>query len=116
MFLSAIVSKGYYGDSPQFENLMKRLDSSIEIGDVCGDPAYLSRANVQIIEEEGGQAIIKLKSGITLKAKGYPAWPKLIKLARENPKEYDKRYHRRSVIEGYFNGLKTRLGSKIRAR
>jgi len=68
------------------------------------------------LEEEGGQAIIKLKSGITLKTKGYPAWPKLIKLARENPKEYDKWYHRRSVIEGYFNGFKTRLGSKIRAR
>jgi len=52
VFLSAIVSKGYYGDSPQFENLMKRLDSSIEIGDVCGDPAYLSRANVQIISRK----------------------------------------------------------------
>lgn len=116
VFLSAIITKGYYGDSPRFEKLMKRIDPSIEVGDVSGDPAYLSRANVQIVEEEGGQAIIKLKSGITLRAKGYPAWPKMIKLAREKPKEYDKRYHRRSVIEGYFNGLKTRLGSRIRAR
>ena len=116
VFLSAIVTKGYYADSPQFEKLMKQIDPSIEIGDVCGDPAYLSRANVQIVEEEGGQTIIKLKNGITLKAKGYPAWPKMIKLAKENPKEYEKRYHRRSVIEGYFNGLKTRLGNKIRAR
>ncbi len=110
MFLSAIVSKGYHVDSPQFENLMKRLDSSIEIGDACGDPAYLSRANVQIVADEDGQAIIKLKSGITLKAKGYPAWPKLIKIARENPKEYDKRYHRRSVI----GGLLQRFQDKIR--
>lgn len=116
IFLSAVVTKGYFGDSPQFENLMKKLDSSIEIGDVCGDPAYLSRANVQIVEEKGGQAIIKLKKGITLKAKGYPAWPKMIKLARENLKRYDKRYHRRSVIEGYFGAVKARLGNKIRAR
>ena len=116
IFLSVVITKGYYGDSPQFKKMMKKIDPSIEIGDVCGDPGYLSRANVQIVEEEGGQAIIKLKSGITLKAKGYPAWHKMIKLARDNPKEYDKRYHRRSVIEGYFNGLKTRLGNKIRAR
>jgi len=116
VFLSAIVTKGYYGDSPQFENLMIRLDPAIEIGDVCGDPAYLSRANVQLVEEKGGQAIIKLKCGITLKTKGYPAWHKMIKLAKESPNEYDKRYHRRSVIEGYFGALKARLGSKIRAR
>ena len=116
IFLSAIVTKGYFGDSPLFENLMIRIDPSIEIGDVCGDPAYLSRANVQIIEEKGGQAIIKLKKGITLKAKGYSAWSKMIRLSRENPKKYDKRYHRRSVIEGYFGAIKARLGNKIRAR
>ena len=116
VFLSAVVTKGYYGDSPQFEKLIMRIDKSIEIGDVCGDPAYLSRANVQIVYEKGGVPIIKLKSGITIKAKGFPAWHKMIELARKNPKEYEKRYHRRSVIEGYFNGLKIRLGNKIRAR
>lgn len=116
IFLSAIVTKGYYGDSPQFEKLIEKLDQSIEIGDVCGDPGYLARSNVQIVCDKGGQAIIKLKSGITLKAKGCPAWPKMVKLARKNPKEYDKRYHRRSVIEGDFNGFKTRFGSIVRAR
>jgi len=40
----------------------------------------------------------------------------MLKLARRNPKEYDKRYRRRSVIEGYFNGIKGRLGNEIRAR
>ena len=114
--MAVVVTKGYYGDPPRFEKLMKRLDRSIEIGDLCGDAGYLSRAITQIVEDKGGQAIIKLKSGITLRAKGYPAWVKMLKLARENPKEYERRYHRRSVIEGYFGGLKGRLGSKIRAR
>jgi len=116
IFISCRVTKGYYGDSPQFERLMNQVDKSLEIGDVCGDAGYLSRSNAQIVEEKGGQAIIKLKSGITLRAKSYPAWPRMIELAIQNPKEYDKRYHRRSVIEGYFGGFKIRFGSRIRAR
>lgn len=38
IFLSAIVTKGYYGDSPQFEKLMKRIDPIIEINDVMWRP------------------------------------------------------------------------------
>ena len=116
IFLSARVTKGYYGDALQFNTVLQQVDPSIQTGDVCGDPAYLSREIVSIVEEKGGQAIIKLKTGIPLKAKGYFAWVKMLTLAREKPKEYEKRNHRRSVIEGYFGGLKTRLVSKIRSK
>lgn len=110
------MTKGYYGDAPQFGKMMHQVEPTLEIGDVCGDAAYLSREIVSIVEGKGGQAIIKLKSGITLKAKGYQAWSRMLEIAILRPKEYEKRYHRRSVIEGYFGALKSRLGSRIRAR
>ena len=45
-----------------------------------------------------------------------PAPCKMFLFSLIKPKEYEKRYHRRSVIEGYFNGLKIISGNKIRAR
>lgn len=53
-------------DCPFFVRLLSIFK---QLGLVIADPAYLSRKNVQYAADKGGSAFIKLKKGITTKAK-----------------------------------------------
>lgn len=118
-FLSARVTKGYKSDSKQLEHLIRRKSKEIGIGEMPLDSAYLSRRNAQLIANQGARPYIALKentaSALSL---GYPAWNVMVHQAWESEEEYQKHYHRRSVVEGVFSAFKERYGrlvvSKIR--
>jgi transposase len=113
-FLSAKVTKGYKGDSKQLPPLLKQKSKEIEIGEMPLDSAYLSRRNAQLVANMGTHPYIALKentaSALSL---GYPAWNKMVHEAWEQKEEYQKHYHRRSVVEGVFNAFKERYGSSV---
>lgn len=113
-FLSARVTRGYKSDSKQLPHLLRQKSREIEIGEMPLDSAYLARRNAQLIANEGATPYIALKrntaSALSL---GYPAWNTMIHDAWENNVEYNKHYHRRSVVEGVFSAFKERYGRSI---
>lgn len=116
-FLSARVTKGYKGDSPQLKKLLKQKSADIEIEDLALDSAYLARKNAQLIASMGANPVIKLKSNTSSALSlGYPAWNVMIHEAWENKEEYGKRYDRRTVIEGIFGAYKHRFGREMASK
>lgn len=113
-FLSAKVTKGYKGDSKQLPHLVREKSEEIEIGEMPLDSAYLSRKNAQLIANTGAHPYIALNentaSALSL---GYPAWNRMVHEAWENGEEYQKHYHRRSVVEGVFSAFKERYGNSV---
>lgn len=77
-FLSARVTAGTWGDAPQVPDLLDQLDPSVEIGNVTLDKGYQSRQNATIIEERGGLPVIDLKTNVTAKTLGHPAWKRMV--------------------------------------
>lgn len=116
-FLSAKVTKGYKHDSPQLKDLIRGKSDDIALEDVSLDTGYLSRKNAQLIADAEGRPYIKLKKNTSSAlSKGYPAWNNMVHEAWEDPERYEKKYHRRSVIEGIFSAFKHRFGSEVTSR
>ena len=115
-FLSAKVTKGYKADSKQLRDLLRKT-GGIEIGEESLDKGYLSRLDAQLIANIGAHPYIALKentsSALSL---GYPAWNSMVHEAWEHKEEYEKHYHRRSVVEGIFNALKERFGREVASK
>jgi len=116
-FLTAKVTKGYKSDSKQFGDLLRKT-GGVEIGEVTLDKGYLSRLNAQLIADIGAHPYIALKENIISSAlsHGYPAWNNMVHEAWEHKEEYEKHYHRRSVVEGLFNAFKERFGREVASK
>ena len=115
-FLSAKVTAGTWGDSPQVPDLLDQVDPEIRIGNVVLDKGYQSRQNATLIEARGGLPVIALKANATAKCLGHPAWVRMVRRQRGDRRAHRMRYNRRAVIEGMFGGFKARFGSRVRAR
>jgi transposase len=115
-FLSAKVTKGYKSDSKQLRDLIRKT-GGVSIGEMPLDKGYLSRLNAQLIANIGAHPYIALKentsSALSL---GYPAWNNMVHEAWEHKEEYEKHYHRRSVVEGVFNAFKERFGREVASK
>jgi len=115
-FLSAKVTKGYKADSKQFRDLLKKT-GGVEIGETALDKGYLSRLNAQLIANLGAHPYIALKSNTSSALSlGCPAWNNMVHEAWEHKEEYEKHYHRRSVVEGIFNAVKERFGREVASK
>ena len=115
-FLSAKVTKGYKSDSKQLRDLIRKT-GGVSIQEMPLDKGYLSRLNAQLIANIGAHPYIALKentsSALSL---GYPAWNNMVHEAWEHEEEYEKHYHRRSVVEGLFNAFKDRFGREVASK
>jgi transposase len=116
-FLAAKVTKGYKSDSKQFRDLLRKTGGVVEVQEETLDKGYLSRLNAQLIANIGAHPYIALKentsSALSL---GCPAWNNMVHEAWEHKEEYEKHYHRRSVVEGLFNAFKERFGREIASK
>jgi len=115
-FLSARVTAGTWGDSPELEDLLDQMDPSVELGNTTLDKGYLSRRNADLIEARGGLPVIDLKANVTAKTLGSPAWKRMVLRQRENRRAFRCRYRRRTVVEGVFGAFKRRFGETVHAR
>jgi len=108
------LTAAWRGDSPQLVPLLDRIAG--EMGDVCGDKAYASRANAQYVEDRGGRPFLMPKGNATAKAGGCPAWRRMVLSRRRHPRAFERRYHRRSNGEAVNSSFKRTLGSDLRSR
>lgn len=108
------ITNGKKHDSPFFAILLQPFKL---LGNVMADKGYLSRKNVQLVADKGGQAFIPFKEGkkkpCTPKPKSHPAWKFAFEFWRVLNGIYMSIYHRRSRIEAVFSALKKRYGDKL---
>ncbi len=114
IFLAAKVTRGNRGDAPEFPEVLDRVSSEIELGNVALDPAYLTKRCVQAIVARGGRPVIEMKENTVLDPNGPPEWKRMIRRQRRHPRGYANRLRRRDAVEATFGSFKRRLGARIR--
>lgn len=115
-FLSARVTVGTWGDSPDLGPLLERIDPDVDVGNVARDKGYQSRKNAERIEARGGLPVIDLKANVTAKTLGSPAWKRTGIRQRGKRRAFRCRYRRRTVVEGILGALTRRFGEMVKSR
>lgn len=95
---------------------VKKTSKNFRIKEWSGDGMYQCRENCTAVEEAGGNPYFKLKSNVTKKPKGHPAWKKMVTECKEYPTKYEKHYHKRSNVESTNASKKRRIGSCVRSK
>lgn len=109
------VTGGHVGDSTQFESLVRDTEAAgFEVREVSADKAYLSHANLAVVEAVGGLPYVPFKSN-SVKT-GSPAWERMYHTFALRKDEFLAKYHRRSNVESTFSAMKRKFGSAVRAK
>ena len=86
------------------------------IGDLCADPAYLSRNICNMVATLKKTPYVKPKKNTIRNSKGSQSWKKMVSLFKDNQDEFDRHYHRRSLVESVFAVLKIVFGNNLSSR
>ena len=78
------------------------------------DAAYDVHENYRMIRYSGRRSVIDLRKNHTLK--GYNPRAEMLRWRKENPEEFERTYHRRSLVESVFSSLKARFGAVVAAK
>jgi transposase len=87
-----------------------------ELGDVCGDKAYSSRENADLVVKRGGRPFLMPRNNASDRAKGHRAWKDMMKYRKEHPVAFKNRYHKRSNSESTNSAFKRKFGDILRSR
>ena len=105
-------------DCPQLRELLGNIEEVFEIKEVSGDKAYLSRDNLNAIDEIGAVPYIPFKKNITPKSthKRGTLWKKTLAYFLYNQEEFMQHYHKRSNVETTFHMIKSKLGNSVKSK
>jgi len=112
--LNQSITRGARHDSPILKRLLKPVPKGS--GDLCADPAYLSRRNCSLIAKKGRIPVIKPKRNTTIRKRGSQPWRDMITLWLEDQAAFLKRYHQRSKAESVYSALKRCYGNHLASR
>jgi transposase len=101
-------------DCPQFPGLVKGTAENFRIGEVSGDKAYLSAANIEAVFQHGGTPFIAFKENSTGSAGGL--FEKMFHYYSLNRETYMEHYHKRSNVESTFSMVKAKFGDHVRSK
>ena len=110
--VSCEVTKGTAHDSPWFRRIFARVPGGA--GCVMLDAAYDAYENYRVIRYSGRRPVIDPRKDHTLK--GYNPRAEMLRWRKENPEEFERTYHRRSLVESVFSSLKARFGAVVAAK
>ena len=103
-------------DCPQFKSLMlKTKELGFEIKESSADKAYLSRANLALVDEMGGVPYIPFKSNTLGRPMGNHIWRKMYAMFLYHKEEFEEHYHLRSSVETTFSAWKLKLGDSLKS-
>ena len=114
LIYSFVVTKAYQHDSP----ILSRLLAFVSLVEfiLCGDAAYLSRINYELVDDKRGLVFFKIKKNVTGKKKGVKGWSKMITLFKSMPSCYVFIYHLRTYVETMFGAIKQRFDHQLYSR
>ncbi|HTT14454.1 MAG TPA: transposase [Thermoplasmata archaeon] len=101
-------------DGPMLRTLLDRMETPL--GPVLGDAAYAGRRNVTYVAERGGEPYFPPMFPWTARARGHPAWRRMILRYRHNPEVFHDTYRYRANVEGAFSAIKLHQRPFLRAR
>ena len=111
---SWILTSALRHDSPRFRTLLRRVHG--RIGDVCGDKAMSSRDNADLVGKLGGRPFLMPKENATSRAGGHQGWKEMMELKENHPKQFEKKYHKRSKAESVNSSFKRKYGEFLHSR
>jgi len=103
-------------DNIIFRKHVKVTSKEFDIDTWTGDGMYQARENCTAVANAGGKPYFKIKSGVTLKPKGHPAWKEMVKESREYPLRYLDKYHQRSNVECTNSAKKRKFNDFVRSK
>jgi hypothetical protein len=104
------------GDSSQFAPLLTETAEEFPVGVIVGDGAYASRANVTAVRDVGAKPFFRLAKNTISKQLGAPGWADMVAFFTLHRAEFDRIYHRRSLVESVNSAIKRRFGESLRSR
>ena len=110
--MSCEVTRGTAHDSPRFRRIFARVPGGA--GCVMLDAAYDAYENHRVIRYSGRRPVIDPRKDHTLK--GYNPRAEMFRRRKENPEEFERTYHRRSLAESVFSSFKARFGAVVAAK
>ena len=113
---SVKITSEFDNDSPELRELVKTTSENFEMEEVSADKAYLSRDNMNLIEEAGATPFIPFKSNSTAKPKSSAIWKKMFYLFQLNNERFLEHYHKRSNAEASVMMVKTKFGGSVRSK
>jgi transposase len=115
--ITAVVIDGpTAADCPQFKPL---LDATVAAGfkptDVVADKAYLSRENLELVEQHGATPFVPFKSN-SVPGEAGTTWERLYFYYQFRREEFLKKYHQRSNVESTFSMVKAKFRDHVRSK
>jgi transposase len=101
-------------DVRQFPDLVASTADNFAMKEVSADKAYLSNANLKVVEGVGAVPYIPFKSNS--KAAGSAAWRRMWGMFMYRQDEFLAAYHRRSNVEASFGAIKAKFGGSVRSK
>ena len=129
--VTSVEVTGQHGaDSPQLPALLKTTARRFAVKAVSADRAYIGHANLEAIDAAGAFPLIPFKSNQRNRDGAYyrkdgtrrnsPAsralWARAFDFFTYNREEFLKNYHKRSNVETTFHMIKSKFGSRVRAK
>jgi transposase len=103
-------------DCPQFKPLVEStVANGFKVNEVCGDKAYLSRENLELVNGIGGTAYIPFKSNSAPGEIG-TLWEKMFGYFQFRRQEFLGHYHQRSNAESAFSMVKAKFRDHVRSK
>lgn len=103
-------------DCPLLPALLAQTGKGFQVREVSADKAYLSKKNLEAIEEIGAVPFIPFKSNSMGLASKSPHWKRMWAHFTLKQDEFLTKYHRRSNVETAFHMIKSKLGGAVRSK
>jgi transposase len=108
------ITDGTTNDAIVLPYLLHDIDA--RLGVVRADKGYLSKDNVQCVEDLGATPFIKPKSYSKMLSCGRPAWRHMMFRHKQDPERFLKEYNQQKRIEAFFSNMKRRFGPSLKSR
>jgi len=113
---SAEITEGSENDSPQLPNLVNQTNENFNMIEVSADKGYISKNNLEVIDEVGATAFIPFKSNVSGRQKGSQIWGKMYHYFLYKHDEFLEHYHKRSNSETVFHMIKSKFRDNLRSK
>jgi transposase len=112
---SAEISGAHGADHNYFAPLVNDTARKFNVQEVSADKAYLSKANLRLVDNKGAVPYIEFKSNST-ENKKCEIWNKMYHYYQFKREEFMQHYHKRSNVETTFSMIKAKFGAALRSK
>ena len=102
-------------DCPQLPELANKTAEYFNMEELSGDKAYLSRENLELVDDLKGKLFVPFKTNSKPSGNGM-IWKKMYHYFMLNNEKYLQHYHTRSNAESTVNMIKGKFGDRVRSK